>query len=124
MRARAQADVAASPRPDRVEVAGYVADLPALYRGAAALLMSSRCEGFGLPALEAMACGTPVVAFANSSLPEVVGDGGILVPDGDVRAFAAAVERLLADESRRAATIELGLSRAAMFSVDAMVQGH
>jgi glycosyltransferase involved in cell wall biosynthesis len=59
-----------------VEAARYVADLPASYRGATALLITGRGEGFGLPALDAMACGAPVVAFANSSLLEVVGDGG------------------------------------------------
>ena len=54
-------------------------DLPAIYRGALLLVLPSLIEGFGLPALEAMACGTPVVASNTTALPEVVGDGGILV---------------------------------------------
>ena len=57
------------------------------YAAAALFVYPSRYEGFGLPPLEAMACGTPVVAFANSSLPEVVGDGGVLVADGDRARF-------------------------------------
>lgn len=104
-----------SPRPDRVRVAGFVPDLPAIYRGATALLMSSRCEGFGLPALEAMACGTPVVSFANSSLTEVVGPGGVLVPDGDIDAMAGAVEAIVRDEQHRAALRSRGVVQAGRF---------
>jgi glycosyltransferase involved in cell wall biosynthesis len=115
MLAQVEATVAASPRPDRVEVAGYVEDLPGAYRGATALLMTSRCEGFGFPALEAMACGTPVIAFANSSLPEVIGDGGVLVPDGDTEAMATAVLRLIRSPTARAELAEAGLAQAARF---------
>jgi glycosyltransferase involved in cell wall biosynthesis len=115
MLAHVRAAVAASPRPDRVHVAGYVDDLPATYRGATALLMTSRCEGFGLPVLEAMACGTPVVAFTNSSLPEVVGDGGILVPDGDVDAIVTAVRQLVQEPALRGELAERGLAQAARF---------
>jgi glycosyltransferase involved in cell wall biosynthesis len=76
---------------DRVDVLGYVSDrdLRTLYQQADLLAMTSRCEGFGLPVLEAMASGTPVVAFDNTALPEVVGEAGTLVRDGDVAAFAA-----------------------------------
>jgi glycosyltransferase involved in cell wall biosynthesis len=110
-----RAAVAASPRPDRVEVAGYVDDLPAAYRGATALLMTSRCEGFGFPVLEGMACGTPVVAFNNSSIPEVAGDAAELVPDGDVEAMASAVRRLATDPGAREELVERGLAQAGRF---------
>lgn len=118
MLSQIHAAVAASSRPDRVEIAGYVEDLPAAYRGAAALLMTSRCEGFGLPVLEAMACGTPVVAFANSSIPEVVGDAGVLVEDGDSAAMADAVHRLVRDPDARAELVQRGLERAARFRIE------
>ena len=115
MLAQVKRAVAASPRPDRVDIRGYVDDLPAVYRGATALLMTSRCEGFGLPALEAMACGTPVAAFANSSLPEVVGDGGVLVGDGDVEAMVEAVQRVIEDADTRSGLVERGLAQSARF---------
>lgn len=73
-----------------------------LYTAAACLLFPSRYEGFGLPLLEAMACGCPVVAYANSSLPEVAGDAAILVPDGD----ADALGRAAAEVAGRAETAE------------------
>ncbi len=110
-----RAAIKMAPRPDRVELAGYVEDLPGTYSGATALLMSSRCEGFGLPALEAMACGTPVVAFTNSSLTEVVGDAGVLVPDGDVEAMARAVGELVDGATLRQELVAAGLGRAAEF---------
>jgi glycosyltransferase involved in cell wall biosynthesis len=110
--------LARAPRPDRVEVLGFVDDLAALYRGASLVLVPSRYEGFGLPALEAMASGVPVVSFANSSLPEVVGDGGVLVPDGDVLALADAAIALLANEGRAGEVAAAGLARARTFTWD------
>ena len=124
MAAQVQSAVRASPRPDRVRVAGYVADLPALYRGATALLMTSRCEGFGLPVLEAMACGTPVLAFANSALPELVGDAGVLVSDGDVPAMAEAVRRLVDSEGMWDELARAGLRRSEGYRWAGMVTAY
>ena len=111
-------------RPDLVDVAGYVDDLPALYRSADALVVTSRHEGFGLPALEAMACGTPVVGFANSAIPEVVGDGGRLVPDGDMGALVRALAAVIDDEMVRRSLVRRGLARAANFSWRRSAEAH
>ncbi|MBI4567702.1 MAG: glycosyltransferase family 4 protein [Planctomycetes bacterium] len=81
------------------------ADLPALMRGAAAFAYVPVVEGFGIPPIEAMACGVPVVASNASSLPEAVGDAGLLVPPGDPEALAAALGRLLSDLDLRRALI-------------------
>lgn len=88
--------------PERIELAGLADDaaLADWYRGADALVVTSRSEGFGLPIIEAMACGTPVVAFDNTALPEVVGNGGLLVRDGDVPALARTLHGLLTDAPR------------------------
>lgn len=97
---------------------GYVADalIPALYAGAAAFVYPSRYEGFGLPPLEAMACGVPVIAANRTSLPEVVGDAGILLDPDDVDAFRANLQRLLEDETEARQLAARGLERAASFS--------
>ncbi len=108
--------VEAAERPDRVDVVGYVDNLVDAYRAATALLMPSRAEGFGLPAAEAMACGTPVVAFANTALPEVLGDAGVLVPDGDVPAMVDAVRAVIDDGALRARLRTAGPRRAGAFS--------
>jgi glycosyltransferase involved in cell wall biosynthesis len=92
------------------------ADLPQLYRGARVLVMPSLEEGFGLTALEAMACGTPVVASNTSSLPEVVGDAAVLVDPRDTAALAAALERVLGDDGLVRALRDRGLERARQFS--------
>jgi glycosyltransferase involved in cell wall biosynthesis len=90
---------------DRVDIVGRVPleTLIGLYRRAAVVVVPSRYEGFGLPAAEAMACGTPVVATAAGALPEVVetGGGGLLVPRDDAPALARAVRRLLDDAALR-----------------------
>jgi glycosyltransferase involved in cell wall biosynthesis len=91
-------------------------DLPALYRQAAVLAFPSLYEGFGLPPLEAMACGTPVVASAASSVPEVVGDAGLLVDPLDVSAWTEALSRALDDPSLREPLRRAGLLRAAEFT--------
>lgn len=99
---------------ERVELLGHVGqdELAALYRGAACLVFPSRYEGFGLPALEAMASGTPVVAARAAALPEVVGDAGVLVEPGDPEALAAGVAEALARRDDLAAA---GLARARTF---------
>lgn len=93
-----------------------VADLVALMNGALALVMPSRYEGFGLPVLEAMGCGTPVCASDVSALPELVGDAGLLVDPDDVEGWAAALTRLYEDEALRRGLSQKGLRRAAGFS--------
>lgn len=101
-----------------VRVLGYVPDrdLPALLGGAEALAFPSLYEGFGLPALEAMACGTPVVCSNNSSLPEIVGDAGLLVQPTDADAIAGALILLLEDAALREELRRRGIERAASFS--------
>jgi glycosyltransferase involved in cell wall biosynthesis len=116
--------ITAAERRDRVDVLGFVPDLPSLYRGASVHLVTSRYEGFGFPALEAMACGTPVVAFANSSLPEIVADGGILVDDGDVEAAIAAVRSILDSPALGAELREQALARASTFTWDECARRH
>lgn len=116
--------MAEAPAPNRIEMLGFVDDLPRVYQRATVHLVTSRYEGFGFPVLEAMACGVPVVSFANSSLPEVVGDAGILVPDGDVTAMVAAVRDLLDNPAKRAEGAEAGLRRAGQFSWEASAAGH
>ena len=103
---------------DRVLFAGHVPqeDLPALMSGARLLAMPSLYEGFGLPVVEAMACGTPVVCSNASSLPEVAGHAALLVDPLDVEALAATMERVLGDDKLRAELIERGFERARKFS--------
>ena len=100
-----------------VTFTGYApeADLPALYSGALCFAYPSYFEGFGLPPLEAMRCGTPVVAGDRTSLPEVVGDAGLLVDPFDTGAISAALARLIDDEDLRSTLSARGLARAARF---------
>ncbi|MCS6802253.1 MAG: glycosyltransferase family 1 protein [Chloroflexota bacterium] len=104
----------------RVRRLGYVPDedLPALYAAAEAFVLPSRYEGFGLPVLEAMACGAAVVTTTAGALPEVAGDAALLIPPDDPPALAAALSRLLADGALRAALQARGRARAAGFTWD------
>lgn len=94
-------------------------DLVALYAAAVAFAYPSLAEGFGLPVLEAMACGTPVVTSSRSALPEVAGDAAVLVDPEDVGAIAAALARLVADGDLRADLSARGLRRASSYSWEA-----
>jgi glycosyltransferase involved in cell wall biosynthesis len=111
---------------ERVIFLGYVPreDLPDLYRDAAAFVLPSRLEGFGLPLVEAMASGTPVIAADTSSIPEVVGDAGALFPAGDHHALARAVVGLLDDTARRGDFVDRGLRRARDFDWKATARKH
>lgn len=108
----------ASPARQAVLFPGYVPDedLPAIYAGAQALVFPSFYEGFGLPVLEAMACGTPVVCSDRGSLPEVAGDAALLVDPGDGEAIVEAVRSLLSREDLREVYRRRGLERAGQFS--------
>lgn len=103
---------------DQVHFTGYVSpdDLPIVYNLADAFVYPSLYEGFGFPPLEAMACGAPVVTTAVSSMPENVGDAGILVPPGDEQALAQALQRILTDALLRQRLRRAGPERAALFT--------
>lgn len=106
----------------RVVMPGFVddADLPALYSAAGLFVFPSLYEGFGLPLLEAMACGVPVISSDASSLPEVAATGGepaaLLLPPGDEAAWSAAMLRLLGDDAARHRLIAAGRAQAARFT--------
>jgi alpha-1,3-rhamnosyl/mannosyltransferase len=102
--------------PARIELRALVPDLVPLYQGASALLMTSHYEGFGLPALEAMACGVPVVAYDNTALSEIAGPAASMVPDGDVGAMTAAVRRLLETRALADDLRGRGLAHASAFT--------
>lgn len=102
---------------DSVILTGYVpeCDLPPLYSGAMCFVYPSYFEGFGLPPLEAMKCGAPVIVGNTTSLPEVVGDAGLKVDPYDVEAIAAGLKRLVADSELRHELRVKGIARARTF---------
>lgn len=103
---------------ERVRFLGWVeeSDKPALLSAATLFVFPSRYEGFGLPVLEAMACGTPTVTTTASSLPELAGDGAVLVPPDDPTALAATLDTLMSDAPRQQALAQRGMAQAAQFS--------
>ncbi len=103
---------------ERIVFTGFIADsdLPALYSGAKALAIPSIHEGFGFPALEAMACGTPVLCSNTSSLPEVVGEAAVMVDPYNTEEITGNLERLVEDEDLRRSCIVKGLSQAKKFT--------
>ncbi len=103
---------------NRVHVTGYVADedLPALYSAATIFAFPSRYEGFGLPPLESMACGTPVVSSNSSSLPEVVGEAGLLVVPDNPAALVSQIESILANPTLHAELSSKGRAQANKFT--------
>jgi glycosyltransferase involved in cell wall biosynthesis len=113
-----------SPVAERIRLTGRVAyeDLPAIYAGARVLVLPSKFEGFGLPIIEAMACGTPVVANNASCLPEVAGGAAVLADADDTPAFATAIRRVMEDEGLRADLIARGYQRAEHFRPEICAQ--
>ena len=117
--------IAASGVAHRIVRTGYVRDdvVAPLLRRAAVVVYPSLEEGFGLPALEALACGAPLVTTAGSSIEEFVGDAALLVPPGDVGALAAAIARAL-DPSVAEVLRALGPRQAAPFTWEATASAH
>ncbi|QTL39802.1 glycosyltransferase family 4 protein [Xenorhabdus budapestensis] len=109
---------------ERIVFHGFVddKDLPSFYRGALGLLFPSLYEGFGLPILEAMACGTPVLTSNVTSLPEVAGDAALLVDPYSLDDMADGINQLVTDKDLRSILIERGLSRAKMFTWDKVAE--
>jgi glycosyltransferase involved in cell wall biosynthesis len=109
---------------DRIRLTGYVSDDERLrlYREASMLVLPSLDEGFGIPALEAMTIGLPVVASNRGALPEVVGSAGVLVEPDDAEALAAAIERVLDDAAFSRELSEAGIRRAAQFTWDSSAE--
>lgn len=105
----------------RIILTGFVdeEDMPSLYSDALCFVYMSRYEGFGLPPLEAMTCGVPVISSNTSSLPEVVGDAGINLDPDDTVGLVQAMRDLTANDALRAELIQKGLARARIFSWDA-----
>lgn len=113
------------PAVSRVSFTGHVSDgvLRSLYAGAAAFVFPSRYEGFGLPPLEAMISGAPVVCSDAASLPEVVGEAALLFSRGDDAAAAAQIARVLDDHALRGSLVAAGAARAGLFTWERTAAG-
>jgi glycosyltransferase involved in cell wall biosynthesis len=109
---------------ERILFLGYVddEDLPGIYANAQALILPSFDEGFGLPALEAMACGTPVVVSDGGALPEVVGDAGVIFKLFEAGSLATALREILSNQQMHISLKEKGLARAEHFSWQATAE--
>jgi len=119
------AEIAGTHQPDRIGRSGYVegADRLGLLAGAAVFAYPSVYEGFGLPPLEAMAAGVPVVATAAGAVPEVCGDAALIVPVGDLDALVDALATALDDEARASALVAAGHRRSAGFTWERCAAG-
>jgi alpha-1,3-rhamnosyl/mannosyltransferase len=116
----ARAAVEKAGAEDRVRFIGPVAeaDLPALYSAAEAFVFPSEYEGFGLPPLEAMACGTAVVCSSAAALREVAGDAALICDPQDIVSISASLERVIAEPALRADLRDRGLARSRQFTWD------
>ena len=103
---------------------GYVddSDLPALYSGAKVFVFPSHYEGWGMPPLESMACGTPVITSNNSSLPEVVGDAGIMLDAKDTKGLTKSIQKVITDKNLHNKMVTAGINQAKKFSWDKSAQ--
>ncbi len=108
----------------RIRALGYVSsdELPVIYAGAALFVYPSIYEGFGLPPLEAMASGVPVVASNRASLPEIVGNAGTLIDPEDIESLAQVIESLLDDQGKREQMARMGLQQAKKFTWEACAE--
>jgi glycosyltransferase involved in cell wall biosynthesis len=124
--AEVTATIAAARHRDRIIRTGYVPDeaVPALLRQATAVAYPSQEEGFGLPALEALACGAPLVTTSGSAMEEIVGDSALLVPPGDVAGLAGALDMLVAGDARLAGRRARGVTIAAEHTWDRCAEAH
>lgn len=120
------AEIEKSSKSMAVRYLRFVDDtwIPSLYAGSVALIAPSWYEGFGLPVLEAMACGAPVITSDRGALPEVVGEDAIVLPPGDVEGLANGMEQLLGDRERRDDLSRRGRRRASAFTWERTAKDH